>query len=58
MTTTSGRCKPYLANHSWNVLALDLPGHCRSAGVPATVEAAAEFVLALMNAAGLKRPPW
>jgi pimeloyl-ACP methyl ester carboxylesterase len=22
----------YLANHGWNVLAVDLPGHCRSAG--------------------------
>lgn len=46
----------YLANHGWNVLALDLPGHCRSEGdPPATVEAAADFVLALMNAAGLKQ---
>jgi pimeloyl-ACP methyl ester carboxylesterase len=44
----------YLANHGWNVLALDLPGHCRSAGdPPATVEDAADFVLALMDAAGL-----
>ena len=32
----------YLANHGFNVLALDLPGHCRSAGAPpATVEEAA-----------------
>ena len=46
----------YLANHGWNVLALDLPGHCRSAGAPpASVEDAAEFVLALMDAAGLKQ---
>ena len=44
----------YLAHHGWNVLALDLPGHCRSAGQPpATIEAAADFVLALMTAAGL-----
>ena len=44
----------YLAHHGWNVLAVDLPGHCRSAGdPPATVEAAADFVLALMDAAGL-----
>lgn len=44
----------YLANHGWNVLALDLPGHCRSAGEPpATVQQAADFVLALMDAAGL-----
>ena len=46
----------YLANHGWNVLAIDLPGHCRSAGdPPATVEAAADFVLALMDAASLKQ---
>jgi pimeloyl-ACP methyl ester carboxylesterase len=46
----------YLANHGFNVLALDLPGHCRSAGAPpATVEEAADFVLALMDAAGLKQ---
>lgn len=46
----------YLANHGWNVLALDLPGHCRSAGEPpATVEQAADFVLALMDAAGLAK---
>ncbi|MDP3193616.1 alpha/beta fold hydrolase [Rhodoferax sp.] len=44
----------YLAHHGWNVLALDLPGHCRSGGEPpATVEEAADFVLALMDAAGL-----
>ncbi len=44
----------YLANHGWNVLALDLPGHCRSAGEPpASVQAAADFVLALMDAAAL-----
>jgi pimeloyl-ACP methyl ester carboxylesterase len=46
----------YLAHHGWNVLALDLPGHCRSGGEPpATVEAAADFVLALMDAAGLQQ---
>lgn len=44
----------YLAHHGWNVLAVDLPGHCRSAGDPATtVEAAADFVVALLDAAGL-----
>ena len=44
----------YLAHHGWNVLAVDLPGHCRSAGEPATtVEAAADFVVALLDAAGL-----
>lgn len=44
----------YLAHHGWNVLAVDLPGHCRSEGdPPVTVEAAADFVLALMDAVGL-----
>ncbi len=44
----------YLANHGWNVLAIDLPGHCRSAGTPpAAVEAAADWLIALLDAAGL-----
>lgn len=44
----------YLANHGWNVLAVDLPGHCKSEGdAPQTVEQAADFVAALMDAAGL-----
>ena len=46
----------YLANHGWNVLALDLPGHCRSAGAPATtVQEAADWVLALLDAAGVTK---
>ena len=46
----------YLAHHGWNVLAVDLPGHCRSAGKPpATVEEGADFVIALMNAAQLDK---
>lgn len=46
----------YLAHHGWNVLAVDLPGHCRSAGdPPATVEDAADFVIALMDAADLDK---
>ncbi|HWI83080.1 alpha/beta hydrolase [Ramlibacter sp.] len=46
----------WLANHGWNVLALDLPGHCRSAGEPPeTVEQAADFVAALLDAAGVQR---
>ena len=45
----------YLANHGWNVLAVDLPGHCRSGGdAPSTVEAAADFIEALMDAAGIE----
>lgn len=46
----------YLANHGWNVLAVDLPGHCRSAGeAPETVEQAADFIAALLDAAGVQR---
>lgn len=46
----------YLAHHGWNVLALDLPGHCRSGGAPATtVEEAADWVLALLDAAGIEK---
>lgn len=45
----------YLANHGWNVLAIDLPGHCRSEGdAPTTVETAATFIGQLMDAAGLQ----
>ena len=44
----------YFANHGWNVLAPDLPGHCKSAGTPpASVEQAADFVLGLLDAVGL-----
>jgi pimeloyl-ACP methyl ester carboxylesterase len=46
----------YLANHGWNVLAVDLPGHCRSEGeAPASVEEAAQFITALIDAAGVAR---
>lgn len=46
----------YLANHGWNVLAVDLPGHCRSEGeAPASVEEAADFIAALLDAAGVQR---
>jgi pimeloyl-ACP methyl ester carboxylesterase len=46
----------YMASHGWNVLAPDLPGHCRSAGEPpSSVEEAADFVGALLDAAGVKR---
>ena len=46
----------YLAHHGWNVLAVDLPGHCKSEGeAPETVEAAADFVAALLDAAGIQK---
>jgi pimeloyl-ACP methyl ester carboxylesterase len=46
----------YLAHHGWNVLAVDLPGHCKSEGeAPASVEEAAGFVAALLDAAGVQR---
>lgn len=45
----------YLAHHGWNVLAVDLPGHCKSAGdPPATVQAAALFIKHLLDALDLK----
>lgn len=46
----------YLAHHGWNVLAIDLPGHCRSGGeAPSSVEEAADFIAALLDAAGVQR---
>lgn len=46
----------YLAHHGFNVLAVDLPGHCRSAGdAPQSVEQAADFIAALLDAAGVQR---
>ena len=45
----------YLANHGFNVLAVDLPGHCKSEGeAPASVEDAAAFIAALLDAAGVQ----
>ena len=46
----------WFAHHGWNVLAIDLPGHCRSAGAPpASVEDASRFVADLLDAAGIER---
>ena len=46
----------YFAHHGWNVLAPDLPGHSRSSGeAPRSVEEAARFVLALLDAADVKQ---
>ena len=46
----------YLAHHGYSVLAIDLPGHGRSAG-PAleSVEAMAQWVLAVVAASGAQR---
>ena len=45
----------YFANHGYNVLAIDLPGHCKSTGqAPETVEQAAHTVLALLDALGVE----
>lgn len=44
----------YLAHHGYAVLAVDLPGHGRSGGAPpASVEALADWVAALLDAAGV-----
>jgi pimeloyl-ACP methyl ester carboxylesterase len=46
----------WFAHHGHGVLAVDLPGHQRSAGPAlASVEAMADWVLALMTAAGVER---
>jgi pimeloyl-ACP methyl ester carboxylesterase len=46
----------YLAHHGWNVLAVDLPGHCRSSGeAPSSTEEAADFIAALLDAAGVEK---
>jgi pimeloyl-ACP methyl ester carboxylesterase len=46
----------YFAHHGWNVLAVDLPGHCKSAGeAPESVEAAAGFISDLLDAVGVQK---
>lgn len=46
----------YLAHHGYSVLALDLPGHMRSAGPPlTTIEAMAERIAEALDACGAER---
>jgi len=46
----------WYAHHGHGVLAVDLPGHGRSGGAPlASVEALADWLLALLDAAGVKK---
>lgn len=46
----------WFANHGWSALAPDLPGHGKSAGAPlASIEAMADWLLALVDAAGAGR---
>lgn len=46
----------WFAHHGWNVLAPDLPGHGHSGGdALTTVEAMADWVLALLDAAGSRQ---
>jgi len=46
----------WFANHGFGVLAVDLPGHMRSAGPALTdIESMADWTLALLGAAGVKQ---
>ncbi len=46
----------YLANHGFNVLAIDLPGHGKSGGCcPRSVQDAAAFIIALLDAAKIDK---
>lgn len=46
----------HFAYNGWNVLAIDLPGHGRSAGKPPeSVEEGADFIAALLKAAGAEK---
>jgi pimeloyl-ACP methyl ester carboxylesterase len=46
----------YLAHHGWNVLAIDLPGHCKSGGTsPTSVEEASATIIGLLDALGVHK---
>jgi pimeloyl-ACP methyl ester carboxylesterase len=46
----------YFAYHGWNALAIDLPGHGKSAGKPIeSVPEAADWIVRLLDAAGAKQ---
>lgn len=46
----------WFAHHGWGVLAVDLPGHGQSEGPPlASVEASADWLLAVLDAAGVQQ---
>lgn len=46
----------YFAHHGWNVLAVDLPGHGKSAGpAPTSVASAAGFIRALLDALAIEQ---
>ena len=46
----------YMAHHGWNVLAIDLPGHCKSGGTPPqSVEEAADTVIAMLDALKIEK---
>ncbi len=46
----------YFANHGWNVLAIDLPGHGKSGGkTPGSVQEAAQAIIGLLDAVGVSK---
>jgi len=47
----------YFANHGWNVLAVDLPGHGRSGGkAPASVQEAAQSIMPCLMQLAFQKP--